>query len=89
MLALLSCLGILHPMQTHETNLDVIVRDMLEARRGHWLQVAKKSGVSRSWFTQFMNGKFPNPGIDTLRKIYEACLVPDVKRSIPVMRVKK
>ena len=83
--------GILASMQTHETNLDAIVRNMLEQRRGDWLSVAKESGVSRSWFTQFMAGKFPNPGIDTLRKIYAACCKPGVvnKKSMPVIRTKK
>lgn len=39
------------------------------ARRGRWLEVANRSGVSYSWISKFMNGHIPNPGSRTLERL--------------------
>lgn len=52
--------------------LDDLVKEMLEARRGHWPAIAKAAGVSTSWISQFVRGIIKNPGIETLRKLFEA-----------------
>lgn len=48
---------------------DIAIKRRLELRRGEWLEIAKKSGVSHSWISKFMNGHIPNPGYATLVKL--------------------
>ncbi len=54
------------------TSLDNEVRDLLEARRGDWRQIAADAGVSYSWVSQFMRNKIPNPGFETLKSLAHA-----------------
>jgi transcriptional regulator with XRE-family HTH domain len=55
-----------------EKPLDLIVKDILEARRGEWQAISEEANVSHSWLSKFVNGHIPNPGLATLRKVYEA-----------------
>lgn len=48
-------------------SLDTDVRAALEARRGEWRLIAEQANVSHSWISQFVRGKIPNPGFETLR----------------------
>ncbi len=48
------------------------VRNLLEASRGKWPEVAQKAGVSYSWLSKFFCKHIDNPGIDTLRKVRSA-----------------
>lgn len=50
-------------------SLDTEVRKELERRLGEWRTVAKKSGVSYSWISKFVNGHIPNPGHTTLVRL--------------------
>ena len=50
-------------------NLDTQVRDLLNSRKGEWLEIAKHSDVSYSWISKFVNGHIPNPGYATLRDL--------------------
>lgn len=54
------------------TNLDQVVLDLLQARRGDWQAVAAASGVSYSWLSKFVNGHIANPGFVTLTKLHDA-----------------
>lgn len=51
------------------TSIDTEVRAALDARRGEWRGISKRSGVSYSWISQFVRHKIPNPGIETLRRL--------------------
>lgn len=53
-------------------NFDTAIRSQLEIRRGEWLEIANKAGVSHSWISKFVNGHIPNPGYATLLKLAEA-----------------
>lgn len=53
--------------------LDVVVKDLLAARKGHWQLIVEQSGVSHSWLSKFANGRIPNPGYATLKRLHE-CL---------------
>lgn len=55
-----------------ERELDLEVRDALLERKGDWQQISESADVSHSWMSQFVRGKIPNPGIETLRKIKKA-----------------
>jgi len=48
-------------------------RERLIACKGHWPEVQERSGVSRSWLTQFARGDIANPTIDTLQALNDAC----------------
>lgn len=48
-------------------SLDADVRAALEKRRGEWKLIAEQSKISHSWISQFVRGKIPNPGYETLR----------------------
>jgi transcriptional regulator with XRE-family HTH domain len=50
-----------------------VVRDKLEACKGHWDLVAAESGVSYSWLSKFANGHVENPGANTLQRVSLAC----------------
>lgn len=50
--------------------LDDLVRTELNRRRGEWQTIADESGVSYSWLSKFVNEHIPNPGYETLRKLY-------------------
>lgn len=52
------------------TDLDAEVRQMLEARRGDWRQIAVDAEVSHSWISQFVRGLIPNPGFATLKRLH-------------------
>lgn len=52
--------------------LDLQVKEILESRRGEWQAIAAEAKVSHSWLSKFVNGHIPNPGLTTLRKVYEA-----------------
>lgn len=54
-----------------ENNLDTQVRALLESRRGEWPAIAEGSNVSYSWLSKFANGHIPNPGLVTLRELYQ------------------
>lgn len=54
------------------TDLDVEVRTRLEARRGEWPGIADRARVSHSWISQFVRGKIPNPGYETLKRLHAA-----------------
>lgn len=53
------------------TNLDQVVLQLLQARKGSWQAVAAASGVSYSWLSKFANGRIENPGFGTLMKLHE------------------
>lgn len=57
------------------TKLDTAIRARLAARKGGWLEIAERAGVSHSWMSKFMNGHIKNPGIRTLEKL-DAALKP-------------
>jgi len=50
--------------------IDAEVKALLDSRRGDWLEIAAGSQVSYSWLSKFANGRIPNPGIVTLRKLH-------------------
>ena len=52
--------------------LDAAIRNRLAARKGGWLEIAERAGVSHSWMSKFMNGHIKNPGIRTLEKLDQA-----------------
>ena len=54
-----------------EKPLDQAVKDILASRRGEWAEIAKAAQVSHSWLSKFVNGRIPNPGLATLRRVYE------------------
>lgn len=56
--------------------LDQTVRVSLLARRGDWGKIAAEARVSHSWMSKFVNGRIPNPGYATLRRLAE-CLGVD------------
>ena len=55
-----------------EKPLDIEVKAILEARRGEWQAISDEAKVSHSWLSKFVNGHIPNPGLTTLRKVYDA-----------------
>lgn len=54
------------------TDLDVEIRANLESRRGDWPKIAQTAQVSHSWISQFVRGKIPNPGYETLKRLNSA-----------------
>lgn len=52
------------------TDLDIQIRDALEARRGEWPAIARHSNVSYSWISKFVNGHIENPGYETLKQLH-------------------
>lgn len=52
------------------TDLDIQIRDALEARRGDWPAIARHSNVSYSWISKFVNGHIDNPGYETLKQLH-------------------
>lgn len=56
-------------MANGQMNLDTKLRLQLRALRGEWQGIAKHADVSHSWMSQFVRGKIPNPGIQTLRQL--------------------
>lgn len=51
--------------------LDEDVREALKRRWGDCTKIAQEAGVSQAWIVKFMQGKVPNPGYNTLRKVAE------------------
>lgn len=52
------------------TELDVLVREGLVARKGEWQRIAAAAGVSHSWLSKFCNGHIENPGYATLKRLH-------------------
>lgn len=52
------------------TDLDAVVREALDQRRGDWKRISEAADVSHSWISQFVRGKIPNPGYATLKRIH-------------------
>lgn len=52
------------------TELDAVVREALDQRRGDWKRISEAADVSHSWISQFVRGKIPNPGYATLKRIH-------------------
>lgn len=61
------------------TKFDTDIKRRLELRRGDWLEIAKKAGVSHSWISKFVNGHIANPGYATLVKL--AAALPPQRRA--------
>lgn len=57
--------------------LDTEVRNLLQAKRGDWQDIAKRADVSHSWLSKFVNGRIANPGYGTLKRLHDV-LVPSV-----------
>lgn len=62
------------------TDLDAEVRRQLEQRRGIWPVIAIEAGISHSWISQFVRGRIPNPGYQTLKKLHSALKNTDPTR---------
>jgi hypothetical protein len=45
-------------------------RHMLELDRGHWNETAAAAGVSHNWLSKFARDLIPNPGIDTVSRVW-------------------
>ena len=56
-------------MTVMHAKIDAEIRNRLAARKGGWLEIAERAGVSHSWMSKFMNGHIKNPGIRTLEKL--------------------
>jgi transcriptional regulator with XRE-family HTH domain len=62
-------------------DLDVApIREALKGRLGFWRQISSESGVSYSWISKFVNGKIPNPGVETLRALRDTLARPARRR---------
>ena len=48
-------------------------RELLNKCRGNWAAVEKQSGVSYSWLSKFARCEIPNPGVETLQAVSDAC----------------
>lgn len=57
---------------TDQLDLDQRVKDALDSKRGDWPGIAEKAGVSHSWISQYVRGKIPNPGFETLKRLHGA-----------------
>lgn len=53
-----------------DSRLDRMVLEQLNQCRGEWRAVASSAGVSHSWISQFVRGKIPNPGFNTLLQLH-------------------
>jgi transcriptional regulator with XRE-family HTH domain len=53
-------------------DIDDATRELLNKRRGDWPEIATESGVSYSWLSKFVNNRIPNPGLETLKKVFAA-----------------
>ena len=51
-------------------NLLETVIKALNERKGNWPVVAQENDVSYSWLTKLAQGKIPNPGIQTIERLY-------------------
>lgn len=63
-------------------NFDTTIKAQLELRRGDWLEIATKAGVSHSWISKFVNGHIPNPGYATLVKL--SAVLTRSRKALPV-----
>jgi len=59
------------------TKFDAAIRTKLEERRGDWAEISRRSGVSHSWLSKFVNHRIPNPGLRTLEKLQAVLPVAD------------
>lgn len=50
-------------------------RKLVEESRPDWPDVAEEARVSVSWLYKFSQGKIPNPTIDSLQGVIDACEV--------------
>ena len=69
------------------TNLDEMVLQLLKDRKGDWLAVAERSGVSYSWLSKFVNGHIPNPGFATLTKLHQSLTGTEGVPEVPAKAV--
>ena len=60
-------------------SLDTELLCLLNERKGDWQRVARTAGVSYSWLTKFAQGRIPNPGYMTLKRLHSALLLGDPK----------
>lgn len=63
--------------------LDDKVRELLEARRGHWRAIADETKLSYSWLSQFARRRIPNPGYRTLRTLQKHLEAPQPAAPAP------
>jgi transcriptional regulator with XRE-family HTH domain len=61
-------------------DLDQQLRLALEGCRGEWPAISARASVSYSWLSKFVNGRIPNPGYETLKKLHAAIAPELVKR---------
>jgi predicted transcriptional regulator len=61
-------------------NLLETVISALNERKGNWPSIASDNGVSYSWLTKLAQGKIPNPGIQTVERLYHYLLPDQAKR---------
>lgn len=55
-----------HPLVTS-------ARGLLQQHKGRWPEIAEAADVSYSWVAQFARGKIPNPTVDNLQAVIDAC----------------
>ena len=46
------------------------VLGQLAARRGEWPAIARRSSVGYQWMTKLMAGKFADPGVHKIERLY-------------------
>lgn len=44
-------------------------REALNARKGHWPEIAKATGISYSWLCKFGQGQYRNPAISYVERL--------------------
>lgn len=62
----------------------------LNSRKGDWPKIATDNEVSYSWLTKLAQGKIPNPGINTIIRLYDYLFpnsVGEERRRSPGRRV--
>ena len=53
----------------------------LNQRRGDWKSISASAGISYSWLSKFANGRIPNPGYASLRRLRHGLDVPEGNQS--------
>lgn len=48
------------------------LKTQLIRKKGCWKAIARQSGMSYSWLSQFANDRIPNPGVRSLKKLEAA-----------------
>jgi len=49
-----------------------LVRKQLEERRGDWPRIAVRAEVGYQWLVKMMAGKFDDPGVRKIERLYAA-----------------